>query len=182
MKTFEEVYPDLPGTGWLTEGEARLLWDFAGQFEGPVLEVGCYFGRSTVLLANLGRLLLCVDPFDGFTDDHSGVEIRNAWYANIESRGLLNVRQAQCKIEDWLYPLPVGFAYLDGDHTAEGTRAQIEFALDHGAEGIAIHDVNDSGGGLPIKEVALKMLGPWEDRVERLATWRVERWMRGSTA
>jgi len=175
MKTFEEVFESLPGNGWLTEGEARLLWAFAGQFEGSILEVGCYEGRSTVLLANLGRTLWCVDPFDGFADGRTGEEVHDKWFANVYGRNMTDVHLVRLKIEDWLYPIPVKFAYLDGDHTAEGTRKQIEVALSCGAEGITIHDVNDSGGGLPIKEVALEMLGPWESRVERLATWRVKR-------
>lgn len=174
MKTFEEVYPTLPGNGWLTEDEARLLWEFAGQFEGPVLEVGCYEGRSSVLLANLGRPLYCVDPFDGFLEERSGDETCKRWMDNLLNGEFPNVSLARLKVEDWLV-VPIGFAYLDGDHTPNGTARQIERAVECGAKGLAVHDVNDSGDGEKIKGVALTMLGPWETRVERLATWRVKK-------
>ncbi len=176
MKTFEEMYETLPGNGWLSEGEARLLWEFAGQFEGPILEVGCYEGRSSVLLANLGRPLYCVDPFDGFADHQTGDETHAKFTHNLVSRGFkgpLGVACCREKIEDW-FVRPVGFAYLDGDHTPEGTQRQIEVARACGASGVAIHDVNDGGDGLYIKRVALHLLGPWENRVERLATWRLK--------
>lgn len=172
MKTFEQVYETLPANGWLTEEEARLLWDFAGQFSGPILEVGVYHGRSSCLLASLGRPLYCVDPFDGFDEDWGGDEIERRFRANMAGRDLSNFFLFRMRVEDWNIS-NVNFAYLDGDHTAEGTRRQIEVARKCKAKGIAIHDVNDSGGGLPIKEVALKMLGPWESRAGRLATWRL---------
>lgn len=174
MKTFEEVWPTLPGTGWLAQEEARLLWDSAKQYEGAILEVGCYFGRSTVLLASLGRPLYCVDPFDGFTDDYTGDYIHLGWQENLRSRDLIdNIMLFKMRVEDLVSRPPVGFAYLDGDHTAEGTKTQIRVAEECGTKAIAIHDVNDSGEGLAIKQVALEMLGPWKSRVERLATWRL---------
>lgn len=178
--TFEEVYKGLP-EGWLSEGEAKLLWDWATSLPAPViLEVGCYKGRSTCLLAQVPRsTVFSVDPFSGFdSDDLSGERTKSIWHSNIESRGFLNVHQYEIPIEkfqegSWIFygPKRVDFAYLDGDHTAEGTRRQIEAALEFEAKVIAIHDVNDSGEGAAIKEVALRLLGPWNVRVERLAIW-----------
>lgn len=172
MKTFDEVYPTLPANGWLAEDEARLLWNFASQFKGSILEVGCYFGRSTVLLANLGRPLYCVDPFDGFTDDFTGDHIQASWQENLKSRDLSNVMQFRVRVENWVSRPIVGFAYLDGDHTYEGTRAQIRAALNCGARGIAVHDVSNSGGGLPITRATSEMLGKWTDKTGTLAVWR----------
>ena len=118
--------------------------------------------------------MYCVDPFDGFTEDFTGDHIYHAFMKNLFDRNLGdNVMTFRMKAEDWVSRPQVGFAYLDGDHTADGTRTQIRAARECGAKNIAIHDVNDSGGGLPIKEVALEMLGPWENRVDRLATWRL---------
>jgi hypothetical protein len=64
-------------------------------------------------------------------------------------------------------------AYLDGDHTYQGTYNQIKVAQRCLPSIIAIHDVNDNGGGKMIKEAALSLLGPWNERVERLAVWTI---------
>lgn len=173
ITTFEEVYETLPGDGWLTRSEAELLWNSALGCLGPILEVGCYKGRSTCLLAALGRPVYAVDPFDGFTEDHTGDEIFKAFMTNLSSRHLHNVLLSRKSVEEWYAPegVTIRFAYLDGDHTRQGTLNQISKALHAGARVIAIHDVNDSGGGLQVKEAALKLLGPWKERVERLAVW-----------
>lgn len=174
MKTFDEVYETLPGNGWLSRAEAELLWSVALYTTGDVLEVGCYEGRSTVLLASTGRMVHVVDPFEGFGDhDPDGSKTYKAFCANVESRKLRNIRLYRCKVEDKCLELPrVGFAYLDGDHTYYGTRLQIGKARLLGVKAIAIHDVNDGGDGADVKLAALELLGPWDKRVERLAVWR----------
>lgn len=170
--TFDEVYESLPGAGWLTKPEARLLWDTAKATEGPILECGCHLGRSTVLLASLDRLVYAVDPWlDDFDSDRSGDERHELFRANLNGRGIGNVSVFMQRIENWT-PLPVGFCYLDGDHTYSGTVAQIRKALAGNPRAIAIHDVNDDGGGREIKRAALELLGPWRTRVERLAVWK----------
>lgn len=170
--TFDEVYETLPGNGWLNKDEAKLLWEWANkQYLPIILEVGVYEGRSTCLLSKVdGSHVICVDPFDGFAEGRSGDEVEAEFRANVSGRKLSNVELFRGRIEDWSQ-LPVDMAYLDGDHTPDGTRRQIEIALKCSASMIAIHDVNDSGDGLMIKEVTLKMLGPWNERVGRLAVW-----------
>ena len=172
MKTFEEVYATLPGNGWLSEDEARLLWLCCQKTDGAILEVGCYQGRSTVLLASFGRTVQCVDPFAGFcTEDLDGDKARAAFLAN--TRQLSNVFIEVCKVEDWgAFISPhIDLCYLDGDHTYDGTVAQIKKALECKPTVIAVHDVNDTGDGAEVKRAALSMLGPWNLRVGRLAAW-----------
>lgn len=172
MHTFEKVFASLPGDGWLTEGEARLLYDEAKDCDGDILEVGCFKGRSTCLLASFGRIVRTVDPFEGFSDSEPWFKIYAAFLNNINARKLKNVRLYRIAIERWK-PWPVGFAYLDGDHTAIGTEAQILKAKECGAKVIAIHDVANNGGGRIVRDVALRMLGPWHKKVERMAVWHV---------
>jgi hypothetical protein len=184
--TFEEAYERIPGDGWLTEPEARLLWGAASVTEGPILEVGCYKGRSTCLLAYLGRPVYVVEPFSGFSsDDLTGEKIKATFLSNLDERGIHACRVFGCKmpgpdarvwlfegkIEEWT-PRPVGFAYLDGDHTYAGTVAQIQKAMKGEPAVVAIHDVNDTGEGRDVKLAATTLLGPWDERVERLAVWR----------
>lgn len=188
MKDFEDVYNDLPVCGWLEKDEAQLLWDFAGQFRGPILEVGCYYGRSTVLLANLDRPVYAVDPFAGFDkDEPTGEKIRDGWTVNVyERRKLFNVTLYSMRIEDWVREegRVIGFAYLDGDHTYEGTRAQIDAAIGWGkidtpgGLGIAIHDINETYGqgdprSLDIRRAAVDRLGQPLKVVNRMGIWRV---------
>lgn len=178
MKTFDEVYKTLPD-GWLTETEAKTLWVAALSCTGAILEVGCYKGRSTVLLAATERTVYCVDPWAGFdSDDPTGDKTFKAWLTNIQIRGYAsNVFWFRQTVSEWLGksyidgPRPARFAYLDGDHTYEGTKLQIEAAKACGAVTIAVHDVNDRGDGLEVKRACLELLGPWKVRVERLAVW-----------
>jgi len=171
-KSFDEVFDTLPAAGWLSEDEAKLLWSMAEQTEGPILEVGCFRGRSTVLLAAFGRPVCCVDPFDNFSTDFTGDQIRDMFLMNLEARGIRDVILYRTKIEDWEPTGTFGLTYLDGDHTYQGTLDQIEVALKCRPTVIAIHDVNDSGGGLEVKRAAVELLGAWDERVERLAVWR----------
>jgi hypothetical protein len=58
----EWYFPD-DVAGWLTETEGRALADLArGK---AVLEIGSYFGRSTVCMAQTASHVHAVDPFDG---------------------------------------------------------------------------------------------------------------------
>lgn len=155
VKSFKEIWGTLP-SGWLREAEAELLYRTAQQTAGDILEVGCYFGRSSVLLASLGRTVHCVDPFDGFTDDLTGDAIEARWKDSIKSRGITNTIQYRQRVESWV-PRPCGFAYLDGDHTEEGTKQQITAAIMCGVRLMCVHDVADSGGGAEVKRGILSV-------------------------
>lgn len=197
--TFEEIYNQLPGNGWLTVDEAELLHKCCLETKGPILEVGCYKGRSTVLLAQTRKgqfdqdvidhvrisrdlttgprlnnyFIHCVDPFYNFSDeDPTGVCIQREFWHNLLDRHVDNVRLYSTKIEDW-QPIPMGMCYLDGDHTFLGTMVQISKALQCKPTMIAIHDVNDSGGGAEVKRAAVQQLGQWLKRVGRLAVWEI---------
>lgn len=169
--TFEEVWLGLPAEGWLSEGEARLLWDCAARTTGAILEVGCYVGRSSALLASFGRPLYCVDPLDGFNEDYGGDKIESLWRANLAAYP--NATLFRQRVEYWA-PRPVGLAYLDGDHSAHGTAFQIGMAVQCGARIVAVHDVNDKGDGVLVRDACLAALGPWRERVGRLAIWEAD--------
>jgi len=174
---FEDVYESLPADGWLTKDEAQLLYETVESITsaGTILEVGAFKGRSTALLASFGRLVHVVDPFEGFsTEDPTGIETRNLFLRNMDDRGLMNsVCLWSTRIEDFNLDIvkKCVMAYLDGDHTRKGTEAQINTALKLNAQVIAVHDVNDEGDGLQIKQACLERLGPWTKRVGRLAVW-----------
>ena len=165
---FENAWNQTTGNGWLTKPEALLLWNSAVKEVGPILEVGCYEGKSTCILAKLQRVLYAVDPFDGFHSERSGDEICKVFFDNIQQRQLDNVSLYRCKIEDW-QPKEIGFAYLDGDHTLLGTLYQIEKAIKCGAKSICIHDYAEDGGGLNVKQAIQETPVTLQEVVERMA-------------
>lgn len=184
MKTFSQVEDWLSPhvDGWLSHPEAELLWRSAGAASGPILEVGSYMGRSAIVLAALERPVICVDPFaDGFHDSLSGDEVLARFRHNLEIRNIRNVELIRKRIEDFRPAgYQFGFAYLDGDHTRAGTLVQIGKALlclrvdpSFSFPAIAIHDVDDNGDGREVRDAALSILGPWDEKVERLAVWRL---------
>jgi hypothetical protein len=149
--TFNEIFETLPGNGWLTKSEAELLWRaVTSTEEGPILEVGCYQGRSTVLLAATGRLVYCVDPWMNFGDT-DGAATYTLWKRNMEERGIENLMPFRQVLEKWV-PRQSDFAYLDGDHSYVGTRFQIETAQKCGVASMCIHDYATEGGGALVKE------------------------------
>lgn len=149
---FETLFASLPSDGWLDREEAELLLYAAKQTIGTILEVGCYYGRSTIVLASLGRPIICVDPFSNFnTEDPSGDKIEAGFLSNLKERGITNVSLVRKKIEEWM-PTSVGFAYLDGDHTYLGTVSQIKTAISCRASYVCIHDYGKRGDGRKIKE------------------------------
>lgn len=187
---FRKAWAGLPSNGWLDLEEALLLVEAAEMTSGPMVEIGTYYGRSAVLLAQLKdegpdefgcsklpRTLYCVDPWEDcgefkFGPNVTGDEVFEAFLNNIKGLPIIYVRT---RVEDWVPP-PVLFEfwYLDGDHTYQGTRRQINTALANGARVIAVHDVNDDGGGVVVKRACLELLGPWKERVGHLAVWELK--------
>ena len=116
-------------------------------------------------------MIYAVDPFEEFAEwDMQGDEIEKKFRKRLNH--CENVILFRQRIEDW-EPRPCTFAYLDGEHTYDGTIVQIDKAADCGVLHIAVHDVNDKGGGLEVKRACLEKLGPWIDRAFRLATFKV---------
>ena len=169
---FLECYSRITSHGWLEMDEAMLLVYAAEKTKGPMIEVGCYQGRSAMLLAQLGRELHCIDPWDNhFHSDLTGDEIFKKFLLNISSLPVwADVGYVRSKVE-YVKPFPAEFVYLDGDHTYEGTLAQCRFAKACGAKVIAVHDVEDKGGGAEVARAAIEVLGPYTQKVRRLAVW-----------
>lgn len=163
MLTIEQIFPTLPAQGWLDKDEATLLLAFAALTHGDILEVGSYAGRSAIALAHLGRTVHCVDDF---SEDEPDGSVERHFYEN--TAPFPNIILHRMRVEVWA-PRPVGFAYLDGDHTYEGTKHQIEKALACGPACVAMHDVNNTGQGAEVMRAALEMLGDWIIRSGKMA-------------
>lgn len=187
---FDTIYAALPERGWLSRDEALLLFETAAATTGPMLEIGCFHGRSTCLLASFSRPMNCVDPFVGgiVDDDPTGEVAYQAFMANLTAWGrpphVVGSQDRRCATvapsrlllfpqpaESW-WPRPCGFAYLDGDHSYEGTREQVLKALFCFPSAIAAHDVTDEGFGADVTRACVELLGDPTARASRMAVWR----------
>ena len=118
--------------GWMTEGQARRLWDRAAALEpgSRMVEIGSFRGRSTTILALAavdGVELVAIDPhagndrgpqqIEGFAEE-AAVD-HDVFHANLERAGVsTRVRHARQFSQDALGAVDgdVQLLYIDGAH------------------------------------------------------------------
>lgn len=119
--------------GWLTDDQARLLWEHARGVPagGRIVEIGSFQGRSTIILAAAappGVDVIAIDPHAG--NDRGPQEVRELLRAeseqdsklfldNLERTGLRDrVRYVRKFSNEALYDLDgeVSLLYIDGAH------------------------------------------------------------------
>lgn len=127
--------------GWLSDGQARRLWDRARALRpgATVVEIGSYRGRSAIVLARAapaGASVVAIDPHAG--NDRGPQQIRGtadqgeadhrAFRANLERAGVAgavtHVRRASQGALDAVEG-PVDLLYVDGAHRLAPARADI---------------------------------------------------------
>jgi predicted O-methyltransferase YrrM len=110
--------------GWLTEGQARMLWDAVCRL-GPgmtVVEIGSHRGRSTIILGHAARTVGArVVAVDAFVDGRlfGGASTRDHFEANIEAAGLTDVVELVVGYSTKLrrtWTRPFELLYIDGKH------------------------------------------------------------------
>ena len=130
---FEEARRAADGVeGWLTDGQARRLWERARTVPpgGRIVEIGSYRGRSAIVLARgaAGRgEVVAIDPHAG--NDRGPQQIRGssdegdadnrAFRANLERAGVAGaVRHVRRPSQDALDEVggEVDLLYVDGAH------------------------------------------------------------------
>jgi predicted O-methyltransferase YrrM len=165
VRTFDEMQAQASGIeGWLTDGQARLLWDSARAVRpgDRVVEIGSYQGRSTVVLAGAapdGTELIAIDPHAGTDrgpEEYEGKEVeaerdRIAFEHNLEAAGVSSrVRYLRRWSHDALSEIdgPIALLYIDGAHRYQPARDDI---VGYGARVVPggtllIHDAFSSVG------------------------------------
>lgn len=148
-----EVASAIPG--WLTEAQARLLFDAASDLdEGPlVLEIGSHQGKSTVVLAAAARArggrVVAVDPFvDGRL--FGGLTTKDKFEHNVSEAGLADSVDLLTDYSTRARPgwtRPIDCLYIDGKHDYWTLSDDLKWAayLPAGAP-ILIHDCYSSIG------------------------------------
>ena len=132
--SFETALAAVDGVeGWLSEGQARRLWDRAAGVPpgGRVVEIGSYRGRSAIVLAQAvagaGVEVVAIDPHAG--NDRGPQEIHGtadegeadnqAFRQNLARAGVEDaVRHVRLPSQDALGSVegPVDLLYVDGAH------------------------------------------------------------------
>jgi predicted O-methyltransferase YrrM len=141
--------------GWLTQAQARELWDAAHALPpgSLVVEIGSHQGRSTLVLAAAvqGRAgqLVAVDPFiEGRL--FGGSSTRALFEANVTGSGLAGVVTLQPVRSTELRPswtAPVALVYIDGKHDYWTVSDDLRWLDLLPAGGIAlVHDAFSSVG------------------------------------
>jgi hypothetical protein len=133
MTTFEEAYAAVADVdGWMTEGQARQLWDGAGDLHDgdTVVEIGSYRGRSAIVLGSAapdGVEVVAIDPhagndrgpqqIEGHPDE--GQQDHELFLANLDAAGVgERIRHVRKPASDALGAVDgdVELLYIDGAH------------------------------------------------------------------
>lgn len=128
--------------GWLSNAQARRLWDAAARVRAPgrIVEVGSFRGRSTIVLASASAErveVIAIDPHAGndrgpqeiATDAEQGGWDFAAFHANLRRAGIEDrVRHVRTLSLDALRAIGGGvdLLYVDGVHRYRPARQDIE--------------------------------------------------------
>lgn len=181
--------------GWMTDGQARLLWQGAGRVApgGRIVEIGSFRGRSTIVLgrsADPDVELVAIDPhagndrgpqeIDGFVDE--AAEDHEVFNRNLEKAGVRDRVTHVRAFSDAAHPQvgdPIDLLYIDGAHRYAPARADIRDWGARVADGgtLLIHDSFSSVGVTLaiIRELFLGRRFRYVGRSESMTEYRCER-------
>jgi predicted O-methyltransferase YrrM len=179
-----ESVADVPG--WLTEGQARMLWDAVLRLApgSTVLEIGSHQGRSTVILGQAARAVGArVIAVDAFVDGKlfGGASTRDRFEANIAAAGLTDVVELVVGYSTKLRPnwdRTFDLLYVDGKHDYWTYTDDLRWSAHLPAGGeILVHDCFSSIG-VTLGTIAKILFGSrytYVDRSRSLARFRLAR-------
>lgn len=181
--------------GWMTDGQARRLWDRAAAVApaGRIVEIGSYQGRSAIVLARAassGVEIVAIDPHAG--NDRGPQEIHGsategdrdhqAFLANLEQAGVRDrVRHVRRPSQEATEEVtgPIDLLYIDGAHRYRPARDDIRAWGARVADGgtILIHDSFCSIGvtGAILTQLLTSRGVRYVGRVGSLAEYRCDR-------
>ncbi len=153
----DPLAPVVRAEGMVSIDEARLLYQLAKEVAtGCIVEVGSYRGRSTIALAR-GSLdghnvpVFAFDPheeFVGVLGGRFGPEDR-AWFFRNMLRSkcyrIVRVVELPSAVVSAGWRRPVSLLWIDGDHSYEGVRSDVDCWWPHLAPGatLAFDDATD---------------------------------------
>ncbi len=192
---FAEVLARVDGVeGWMTDAQARRLWDAARAVPdgGRIVEIGSFRGRSTIVLASAARdgvELVAIDPHGGgdrgpqeiTPDARRGHEDFDAFRANLERAGVDGrVHHVRLPSDQALHDVQgaIQLLYVDGAHRYQPARGDIERWGARVAPGGAML-IHDSFNAIGVMLAQLRVLvfsrrWSYEGRAGSLAVYRRE--------
>jgi predicted O-methyltransferase YrrM len=173
-------------SGWLKEGQARILWDETVALSpgSTILEIGSHQGRSTVVLGHAaqksGSTVIAVDPFvEGRL--FGGLSTRERFVRTIRDAGLDYVVELQQDYSTRLRPSwtrSLDLLYIDGKHDywtlSDDLRWSVHLPED---AAVVVHDCFSSIGvtlGI-LRHVLFGTRLAYERRSDSQAVFRVRR-------
>jgi hypothetical protein len=138
--------------GWLLEGDAAVLYDLAHAANGPILEVGTYRGKSTVLMATALRDAGRDGPVVSLDVDAAGLREATTHLAShdLADRVALVRGTAEALLRSHAGLTPA-FVFLDGDHSRRGVARDLRALRGRVPVGapILLHDYHDERNADP---------------------------------
>lgn len=162
---FDLLIDEKPVAGWLYRDEAQLLYSLASSawLPGCIVEIGSYQGKSTIMLASAAKAhnhkVYAVDPHAEFDNgiDHYGPQDRVAFLDNVIRSGFADTiipvgLPGAVVAQGWQEP--IGLLFVDGNHSYEAVKADIEQWVHHVAGGgyIAFHDTGHAAVSRALNE------------------------------
>jgi predicted O-methyltransferase YrrM len=180
--------------GWMTPGQARLLWDSASRLRSgdQIVEIGSFQGRSTTVLAHArpdGVEVVAIDPhagndrgpneIEGFAEEAEGDNAR--FNANLERAGVRDRVRHVRKMSDAAHSEVEGeidLLYIDGAHRFGPARDDIRSWGDRVSLGgtMLIHDSFSAVGVTLAQATELAVSGKFRymGRSESMTEYRRE--------
>jgi predicted O-methyltransferase YrrM len=184
MTGFDEVFAAVKDIdGWLTEEQARLLWERAAALPSGarIVEIGSHHGRSTVVLATAApeAELVAIDPYE---EDEPRPADLVRFEQNLERAGVRErVRHVHASSTAALSDVPgeIDLLYIDGAHDVHTADADVRGWGARVREGgtMLIHD-SFSSVGVTVAELRRLFFGKefrYVGRSRTLAEYRRER-------
>lgn len=105
--------------GWLTERDARLLFNAATACDPMIVEIGAYCGRSTELLASAGVPMTTVDPLVPGKYPSESMHISKSCADRLQEvvDRHDNLNWVRRESEQHIPAETVGLLYIDGKHS-----------------------------------------------------------------
>jgi len=150
---FEDIWPLTNSTGSVasfSEVECRALFDAASQLapHSQLVEVGCEYGRSTSILAQVARdkqhMLTLLDPFLTYRERVPGpLEATVGMLHEVDIPFTLHHMTSEKAFQmPGVLPKMIDLIHIDGDHTAAGVLLDCKMWFKHVVGGgfVCFHD------------------------------------------